>query len=104
MKIKNFRQGEWGKIRAFFTLITNEGFEIKGMKLVEGSKGFFVSAPQEKKEIGGEMQYFDTVWIPEHIREPLNEMASNEYNNPSDARVEQKQEKQPSLSGDDIPF
>ena len=33
MKIKNFRQGEWGKIRAFFTLITNEGFEIKALSI-----------------------------------------------------------------------
>ena len=103
MKIKNFRQGEWGKIRAFFTLITNEGLEIKGMKLVEGSKGFFVSAPQEKKEVNGVTEYYDTVWIPKEIREPLNELASNEYANPS-SDMPKSEPKQASLTEDDIPF
>ena len=77
MTIKDMRTGEWGKIRAFFTVVTSEGFEIKGCKLVDGANGMFVSAPQEKNPKDGE--YYDTVWIPKEVREPLMELASNEY-------------------------
>ena len=29
-------KGNWGKIRAFFDLQTEDGFTLKGFKLVEG--------------------------------------------------------------------
>ena len=33
MKIERMNKGEWGKVRAFFDLATQEGFIIKGFKL-----------------------------------------------------------------------
>ena len=77
MTIKDMRTGSWGKIIAFFTVVTSEGFEIKGCKLVEGVNGIFVSAPQEKNPKDGE--YYDTVWIPKEVRPDLEKLASAEY-------------------------
>ena len=36
------KKGEWGKIKAFFDLETEEGFTMKGFKLVQGINGLFV--------------------------------------------------------------
>ena len=42
MKIMNMRKGSWGKLTAFFDVVTDEGFIIKGFKLVNGINGSFV--------------------------------------------------------------
>ena len=42
-------KGSWGKLRAYFDVQTDEGFTIKGFRIVEGINGLFVS-PQVKKE------------------------------------------------------
>ena len=52
-------KGEWGKLRAFFDLSTNEGIVIKGFKLVEGVNGSFVGMPSQK---GKDEEFFDTVY------------------------------------------
>ena len=38
MKIDRMNRGDWGKIKAFFDLITTDGFTIKGFKLIEVKK------------------------------------------------------------------
>jgi len=80
MKIMNMRKGSWGKLTAFFDVVTDEGFIIKGFKLVNGINGPFVGFPSQK---GNDDEYYDTVWITEEsretIREQLNKMAVEEY-------------------------
>ena len=103
MKIKDMRTGEWGKIRAFFTIVTSEGFEIKGCKLVDGQNGVFVSAPQEKNKKNDE--YYDTVWIPKEVRPELEKLASQEYSPHN--QVESGNVEQASLTetnDGDVPF
>jgi len=80
MKIDRMNKGEWGKLRAFFDLRTNEGIVIKGFKLVEGVNGLFVGMPSQK---GKDEEYFDTVFMEREIRDKLNDLAMDEYNNPS---------------------
>jgi|TARA_R100001443_G_scaffold25736_1_gene38741 stage V sporulation protein G len=92
MKIKDMRTGNWGKIVAFFTIVTAEGFEIKGCKLVDGANGLFVSAPQEKNPKNDE--YYDTVWIPKEVRPELEKLASESY---SPVKGE-------TVNSEDIPF
>ena len=88
MKIMNMRKGSWGKLTAFFDVATDEGFIIKGFKLVNGINGFFVGFPSQK---GNDDEYHDTVWLTENVRESLreklNKMAVEEYNkdNPGDS-------------------
>ena len=73
-------KGEWGKLRAFFDVKTNEGIVIKGFKLVEGVNGLFVGMPSQK---GKDDEFFDTVFMERETRDRLNDLAMDEYNNPS---------------------
>ena len=101
MTIKDMRTGEWGKIVAFFTVVTSEGFEIKGCKLVNGVYGLFVSAPQEKNPKNDE--YYDTVWIPKEVRPELERLASTEYSPHGDVG-DKKPETATAQSDGNIPF
>ena len=69
-------KGSWGKIRAFFDLQTEEGFTLKGFKLVEGINGLFVGFPSQK---GGDDEYHDTVWADRDIKEQVNQLAIKTY-------------------------
>ena len=76
MKIERINKGNWGKIRAFFDLQTEEGFTIKGFKLVEGINGLFVGFPSQK---GNDEEYYDTVWADRDIKEQVNQLAVKAY-------------------------
>ena len=69
-------KGSWGKIRAFFDLRTEEGFTMKGFKLVEGINGLFVGFPSQK---GSDDEYHDTVWADRDIKEQVNQLAIKTY-------------------------
>ena len=76
MKIERMNKGSWGKLRAFFDVQTDEGFTIKGFKIVEGINGLFVSPPSQK---GKDEEYYDTVFIAPELREELNHTALQHY-------------------------
>ena len=84
MKIINMRKGSWGKLTAFFDVCTDEGFILKGFKLVNGINGMFVGFPSQK---GNDDEYYDTIWLTEEVREnmreKLNSMAVEVYNKDS---------------------
>lgn len=84
MKIINMRKGSWGKLTAFFDVCTDEGFILKGFKLVNGINGMFVGFPSQK---GNDDEYYDTIWLTEEVREnmreKLNNMAVEVYNKDS---------------------
>ena len=81
MKIERMNKGNWGKVRAFFDLTTQEGFTMKGFKLIEGINGLFVSMPSQK---GNDEQYYDTIWVEsKQLRDDLTQLAISEYNNNS---------------------
>ena len=88
-------KGAWGKIVAFFDIETEEGFGIKGFKLVEGNDGRFVGFPSQEKD--GE--YYDTVWANSELRKELNDLAKKEYENPSEIQAD----KEPVVE-EEIPF
>mgnify|MGYP002007443805 CR=1 FL=1 len=69
-------KGEWGKVRAFFSVRTEEGFIIKGLKLIEGINGNFVGFPSEKGKDG---EYRDTILATKELREKLTQFALKEY-------------------------
>lgn len=76
MTIERMNKGQWGKIRAFFDLKTDDGFIIKGFKLVEGINGIFVGFPSQKGE-GGE--YFNTVLAERELKDELSQLALKEF-------------------------
>ena len=69
-------KGSWGKIRAFFDLQTQEGFTIKGFKLVEGINGLFVGFPSQK---GSDDEYRDTIWAERDLKDELTQLSIKEY-------------------------
>ena len=64
------------KTKAFFDLLTEEGITIKGFKIVDGSKGLFVSFPREQSKDGN---WYDKIRMPRELTDKLNEMALSEY-------------------------
>ena len=92
MKIDRMNKGEWGKLRAFFDIKTNEGIVIKGFKLVEGVNGLFVGMPSQK---GKDDEFFDTVFMEREARDQLNDLATDEYNNPSSSPESSSSETEP---------
>ena len=69
-------KGSWGKIRAFFDLQTEEGFTIKGFKLVDGTNGMFVGFPSQK---GGDGGYRDTIWALRELKDQVTLLAKKVY-------------------------
>ena len=77
-------KGNWGKIRAFFDLQTEEGFTMKGFKLVEGINGLFVGFPSQK---GNDDEYRDTIWADRELKDELSQLAIKEYGSDNDQRL-----------------
>ena len=80
MTIKDFRKlDNGGKVKGFMTIVTNEGFEMKNFKLIEGANGLFVGAPSQKgTDKEGNEKWYDMVWIPKELNQELLELVSNE--------------------------
>ncbi len=78
MKISRMSKGEWSKIRAFFDLETEEGFTLKGFKVVEGISGMFVGFPNQKNKDG---EYNDTIFADKILKQKVNQLALEHYNN-----------------------
>ena len=104
MQIDRMNKGVWGKVRAFFDVKTEEGFVVKGFKIIEGIEGLFVSFPSVK---GNDEEYHDTVWCEKTLRQQLNLTAITEYDPDDPSLKREKGDKQTELvpAGDeDIPF
>ena len=69
-------KGEWGKIKAFFDVRTEEGFVIKGFKLVQGINGLFVGNPSQK---GNDDEYYDTTYAEKELKDELSQIAIDHY-------------------------
>ena len=69
-------KGEWGKIKAFFDVQTEDGFVIKGFKLIHGINGLFVGFPSRK---GDDEEYYDTIYAERELKDELSQMAIDYY-------------------------
>ena len=65
-----------GKKLAFFDLQTDDGIIIKGFSIIDGSKGKFVAAPDEKGKDG---KYYERVILPAELKAKVEAMALEEY-------------------------
>ena len=82
MKISRMNPFEGsGKTVAFFDVETEEGINIKGFTLVEGSNGLFAGVPRDK---GKDDKYYDRVYVPKELKDRLTEMAIAKYNEVSE--------------------
>jgi len=75
-KVDNF-----GKLKAFFDLLTGDGFTIKGFKLMESIDGnHWVGNPSVKDKDG---KYNDSVYCNKQVKQQLEKLANDVYKNPS---------------------
>ena len=80
MKITQLRRYEGeSKTKAFFSIETDKGVVIRGFKLVQGTNGLFMSNPSHYSE--KDQKWFDDVYIPREIKDPLEQEAIQQYNN-----------------------
>lgn len=69
------------KTAAFLDVQTEDGITIKGFRLVNGSGGLFLSAPDEKGKDG---KYYERVILPKEMKETLEKLAVEEYEKAKD--------------------
>ena len=91
MNISRMNKGEWGMVRAFFDLETEEGFTIKGFKVVQGIDGLFVGFPSQKDKEG---EYNDTIFADKTLKQKLNQLALDYYSRVGSSKSDE----------DDLPF
>ena len=70
------KKGTWTKIVAFFDIVTEDGFTIKGFKLVDNGNAKFVGFPSQKGKDG---DFYPTVWAEKELKEEINKLALEEY-------------------------
>ena len=99
------KKGNWSKIRAFFDIKTEEGFTMKGFKLVEGVNGMFAGFPSQK---GKDEEYYDTIWADRELKDQVTSAAVKIYNGEDDGIVEMELEdiptKAPETENEKLPF
>ena len=99
------KKGDWGKIKAFFDIVTEEGFTMKGFKLVEGVNGLFAGFPSQQGKDG---EYYDSVWADRELKDQVTSAAVKIYNGEDDGIVEMELEdipiKTPKTADEELPF
>jgi stage V sporulation protein G len=65
-----------GKTSAFFDIQTDDGIIIKGFRIVNGTNGLFISAPDAKGKDG---KYYETVILPKEMKASLEKIALEEF-------------------------
>ncbi|MDT3697304.1 MAG: septation protein SpoVG family protein [Ignavibacterium sp.] len=68
------------KTLAFFDIQLDNEIIIKGFRIINGSKGLFISAPDEKGKDG---KFHETVILPKEMKSDLEKIALDEYNKQS---------------------
>ena len=91
MKISRMNKVEMQKLVAFFDLQTEEGFNMKGFKIINGANGLFVGFPSEKNKND---EYNDTIFADKTLKQKVNQLALEHYN----------QGESPKEDTDEMPF
>ena len=81
MTIERMTVGNWGNVKAFFDLKTEDGFLITGMKIVEGVNGKFVGFPSKAEEGG---KYSEIVRADREVRDAVTKLGVDHYNSQSE--------------------
>ncbi|KAB2848078.1 MAG: hypothetical protein F9K42_09325 [Ignavibacterium sp.] len=65
------------KTLAFFDIQLDNEIIIKGLRIINGNKGLFISSPDEKGKDG---KFHETVILPKEMKSDLEKIALDEYN------------------------
>ena len=86
MKISRMNKGDWGKVKAFFDLETEDGFTIKGFKVIEGANGLFAGFPSQKNK---DDEYNDTIFADKTLKQKVNQLALDYYNRVGSSKLDE---------------
>ncbi|MBL7130535.1 MAG: septation protein SpoVG family protein [Candidatus Omnitrophica bacterium] len=71
-------EGE-GNLKAFADIALNESLLLKGLRIVEGRSGLFVSMPREK---GKDNRWYETIHpLSKQVKEEISSAVLSAYNN-----------------------
>ena len=101
MKISRINMYDQGTLKAFLDIETQEGFILKGFKIVDGANGPFVSFPSQKNKDG---EYNDTVWADKELRAEVTKIGLEKYSNELSVNAPKEQVVSNENVSDDIPF
>jgi stage V sporulation protein G len=67
-----------GNIRAFVDIVLNESLLLKGLRIVQGRSGLFVSMPKEK---GKDNRWYETIHpLSKEVKEDISNVILSFYN------------------------
>jgi stage V sporulation protein G len=77
-EVKVFPTKEVGRLKAYATIVFDNSFILRDLKIIEGSKGLFVSMPSRKRKDGT----FRDIVHPLNVetRQLIENAVINEYN------------------------
>ncbi|HQI41757.1 MAG: hypothetical protein B6D44_15285 [Ignavibacteriales bacterium UTCHB2] len=76
-RMNKIQSSTTSKTLAFFDIQLDNEIIIKGFRIINGSKGLFISAPDEKGKDG---KFHETVILPKEMKSDLEKIALEEYN------------------------
>lgn len=70
-----------GNIKAFVDIVVNESLLLKGLRIIEGKRGLFVSMPKEK---GKDNRWYETIHpMSNELKDEISNTVLSAYNNQS---------------------
>jgi stage V sporulation protein G len=77
-EVKVFPTKEVGRLKAYATIVFDNSFILRDLKIIEGNKGLFVSMPSRKRKDGT----FSDIVHPLNVetRQLIENAVINEYN------------------------
>jgi stage V sporulation protein G len=77
-EVKVFPTKEIGRLKAYATIVFDNSFIVRDLKIIEGNKGLFVSMPSRKRKDGT----FRDIVHPLNVetRQIIEDTVINEYN------------------------
>jgi stage V sporulation protein G len=80
-----------GSTKAFASVALDDMVAIRGIRVIEGEKGLFVSMPQSSREKDGKTEYHDIAFpLDSGLRNDLNKAVKEEYTRVSALPAEQR--------------
>jgi stage V sporulation protein G len=77
-EVKVFPTKEIGRLKAYATIVFDNSFIVRDLKIIEGNKGLFVSMPSRKRKDG---TFRDIVHpLNVEMRQMIEDTVINEYN------------------------
>lgn len=76
-EVKVYPAKETGRLKAYATIVFDNSFIVRDLKIIEGNKGFFVSMPSRRRKDG---TFRDIVHpLNSDMRKSIEELVIDEY-------------------------